>query len=149
MANVGGSGVAVPVVPDLDDHSVRDDELVWHLIDPQYYRDDPLNSGKKVIDSGTVSHGKSGISFLRPDSSVITVSNIQKNFPGFGIAQLKVEDIRKKAGCLFAIENDPLFSWPKDSHVCAYKAPKKSRLKGWQKDELIRLLESNLILLPT
>lgn len=147
---MGGGGGAAPVLDPDDDQSIGNDEYVWHVIEPQYYVDDPNNPGTKIIKSGTFAHGKSGVSFVRPKLGV-TAAFIRKYFPNGGIAAIKVEDIRVQAKCLFAIENDPTvppIPWPKDSHICAYKAPGKKRIKGGRIDTLIRLAESSLILAP-
>jgi hypothetical protein len=147
MAKLGGSGVAA--TPDLDDRNVKDDEVVWRLIDPQYYHEDPNNPGKRIIDVATFSHNKKGVSLLRPHLLGSDPCNyIQQRFPKWGIAELKAEDVRKLAGCLFAIEPDPNFNWPPDSHVCIYKAPRKNRLKPWQCDKLVELAEQRLIVIP-
>jgi hypothetical protein len=146
MGKMGGG--AATSDPDLDDWNVRDDETVWRLIDPQYFVDDPSIPDKKIIKVGSFSHNKKGVSFLRPGPSV-TVAFVQANFPGFGIAAIKAADIRKLAGCLFVVENDPTFPWPKDAHLCVYKAQLKNRLKPWQCSKLVELAEQNLILAPS
>ena len=145
MAKPGGSGAG----PSLDDWKVQNDEIVWRLIDPQYYPEDPNIPGTRRIAVGTFSHNKKGVSFLRshllgPDPQAF----IKQRFPKWGIAALKAEDVRIQAGCLFAIESDPFFTWPPDSHVCIYKSPNKNRLKPWQCDKLVDLAEANLILAP-
>src|SRR5437879_6029977 len=88
-----------------DDQTVGNSEIVWHLIEPQYYVDDPNNPGTKIIKSGTFAHGKSGVSFVRPALGV-TKDFVHKHFPKLGIAAIKVKDIRQQAKCLFVIEND-------------------------------------------
>jgi hypothetical protein len=136
-------------VPDLDDHNVKDDELIWRLIDPQYYQEDPSNPPARIIAVGAFSHNKKGVSFLRKTLlGSDPVDFIKLNFPKWGIAEFLADDIRVKAGCLFAIEGDPSFPWPKHSHVCIYKSPNKNRLKPWQCDRLVELAERNLILAP-
>ena len=136
----------------LDDLRVTDDEIVWRLIDPKYYVEDPTNPGKRIIAVGTFSHTSKGVSLLR--ESVLKgqekdpVGFIQRRFPKFGIAALKAADVRK-AGCLFAIETDPLYNWPRDCHVGIYKAPNKGRMKPRHWNQLRDLAEQNLILEPT
>jgi hypothetical protein len=138
----------VASVPDPDDDlSIGHDELVWHLIEPQYYVDDPNNPGKKIILDGTFAHGRSGVSFLRPALGV-TRSLVKSYFPGARIAEMKAGDVRQKARCLFVIENDPTFPWPKDSHICAYASPGKGRVRRGRITDLVNLAESNTIFEP-
>jgi hypothetical protein len=147
-----GGGVAAPG-QNLDDLRVKDDEIVWRLIDPKYYVEDPANPGQRVIAIGTFSHTKKGVSMIREvllrQQAPDPIAFIKQRFPKWGIAALKAVDVRKEAGCIFAIEPDPLYAWPPDGHVCIYKAPLKNRMKTWQCDKLRELAERNLILIPT
>jgi hypothetical protein len=134
MATVGGSGVAVPIPDPDDDQSVGNGEIVWHLIEPSYYVDDPTSPGEKAIASGTFAHGKSGVSFIRPDrfKSISAEDFVEQYFPDFGVAAMRVVDVRNYVQCLFVIENNPSsIPWPSDAHVCAYASPRQRARSPW------------------
>jgi hypothetical protein len=127
MATMGGGSAAVPVLDPDDEPRVKNDELIWHLIEPQLYVDNPNFPGQKILKSGTFSHGHSGVSFVRCVIAAITIQYVQTHFPGYGIAEFTVAEVRA-IGCIFQIEPDP--QWPPDAHICAYKPPGKGRIQG-------------------
>jgi hypothetical protein len=147
MATMGGGSAAAPALDPDDDPRIKNDEIIWHLIDPSHYVDDPNFPGQKRITSASFSHSKSGVSFLRRTNPKIDVQYVQARFPGFGIAEFKVEDVRTQARCLFVIEQDP--QWPPDSHIVAYAAPGKGVIRKGRISALKRLAAANLILKPT
>ena len=130
----------------LDDLRVLDSEILWRLIHPRYYVENPNMLGSWVIQAGAFAHNHRNCSVLR--SGLVSIDFVKANFPNYGIAALKAEDVRMKAQCVLAIETDPNFSWPTDAHACLYKAPNKKSLKPVNWNALVLLAEQNLILKP-
>jgi hypothetical protein len=135
--------VATPV-QSLDDLRVLDTEVVWRLIHPKYYQENPSVPGEWVIASGAFSFNHKNCSVLR--SSLVLLDDVKAAFPKYGIAALRASDVRLKALCCFALENDP--AWPNDAHACIYKAPNKKPLKPINWNALTLLAQQNLILEP-
>jgi hypothetical protein len=146
MRKLGGSGVASVPDPD-DDLSIQPDELVWHIVLPDYFVENPAIPGKKIIKSAAMAHGHSGVSFLRPKLGV-DLAMVRSYFPKAGIAEMTAGELRQKARCLLVIENDPKFPWPKDSHVCAYGSPGKARIKKGRLSALVALTENSVKIQP-
>jgi hypothetical protein len=146
MATMGGGSVAAPVLDPDDEPSVKNEEIIWHLIERVHYKDDPNSPGTKRISSASFSSGKSGVSFVRRANPKIDLQYVQARFPGCGIAQFTVAQVRA-VGCIFAIEQDA--QWPQDAHICAYKAPGKGRIQGGKVSALVKLATANLIVTPS
>lgn len=137
--------MATPV--SLDDWRIANGEFVWRLIHRQYYVENPSMPGTRMIAAGAFAHNHKACSVVR--ANLVTIDFIKAHFKNFGIAAMKAEDVRLKANCLLAIEDDPTFSWPPDAHAHIYKGPSKKPLKPINWNALILLAEQGLILKPT